>query len=92
MDLFFEILGQVAGDFALSTGTFDGILLTGDIINNNFDSFMSSQFISGFNSKLDYSELMKNIPLAVCIKPEMGLLGIFELFKKSLSVNYTQPE
>tara|TARA_B100001057_G_scaffold499848_2_gene612132 strand:+ start:1318 stop:2316 length:999 start_codon:yes stop_codon:yes gene_type:complete len=92
VDLFFEILGQVAGDFALSTGTFDGILLTGDIINNNFDSFMSSQFISGFNSKLDYSELMKNIPLAICIKPEMGLLGIFELFKKSLSFNYTQPE
>ena len=92
VDLFFEALGQVAGDFALSAGTFDGILLTGDIIKNNFDSSMSSQFISGFNSKLDYSELMKNIPIAVCIKPEMGLLGIFELFKKSLSVNYTQPE
>ena len=86
VDLFFEILGQVAGDFALSIGAFDGILLTGDLINNHLDLLKSSQFSKGFINKNDYSGLMKSIPTGVVRLSDMGLNGLLELYNREIKL------
>ena len=86
VDLFFEILGQVAGDFALSIGAFDGILLTGDLINNHLDLLKSSQFSKGFINKNDYSGLMKSVPTGVIRLSDMGLNGLLELYKREIKL------
>ena len=86
VDLFFEILGQVAGDFTLSIGAFDGILLTGDLINNHLDLLKSSQFSKGFINKNDYSELMKSVPTGVIRLSDMGLNGLLELYKREMKL------
>ena len=84
VDLFFEIFGQVAGDFALSIGAFDGILLTGDLINNHLDLLKSSKFYKGFINKNDYSELMKSVPTGVIRLSDMGLNGLLKLYKREI--------
>jgi len=76
VELFFEILGQVAGDFVLALGAMDGLLLTGDIINHYPDILKNSKFRFGFENKGDYHSLMKIIPTSLVTKSEMGLLGM----------------
>ena len=84
--LFFEIFGQGAGYFALSIGAFDGILLTGDLINNHLDLLKSSQFSKGFINKNDYSGLMKSIPTGVVRLSDMGLNGLLELYNREIKL------
>jgi glucokinase len=76
VELFFEILGQVAGDFVLALGAMDGLLLTGDIINHYPDMLKNSKFRCGFENKGDYQPLMKRIPTSLVTTSEMGLLGM----------------
>lgn len=76
VDLFFEMLGQIAGDFALAIGAFDGILITGDIVNSNIYLMQKSFFRHGFENKDNYQDLMQNIPTSLINTPEVGLLGI----------------
>lgn len=83
VDIFFEILGQVAGDFALSTGAFDGVLLVGDLVNNHIDLIHNSLFRFGFDNKDDYRNLMLSIPTGIIKKSELGLSGVFELYQES---------
>ena len=83
IDIFFEILGQVAGDFALSTGAFDGVLLVGDIVNNHIDLIHNSLFRFGFDNKGDYRNLMLSIPTGIIKNSELGLSGVFELYQQS---------
>ena len=80
VDLFFEMLGQIAGDFALAIGAFDGILITGDLINSNSHLIQESLFRFGFENKDNYQDLMQNIPTSIINIPEVGLLGIYQFY------------
>jgi len=88
VDIFFEILGQVAGDFALSTGAFDGVLLVGDLVNNHIDLIHNSLFRLGFDNKDDYRNLMLSIPTGIIKKSELGLSGVFELYQQSYKTQF----
>ena len=81
IEIFFEMLGQVAGDFALATGNFDGILITGDLINNHQSLIKNSRFRYGFDNKDNYQDLMQRIPTSLIDVSEIGLLGIYRFFK-----------
>ena len=80
VDLFFEMLGQIAGDFALAIGAFDGILITGDLINSNSHLIQESLFRFGFENKDNYQDLMQNIPTSIINIPEVGLFGIYQFY------------
>ena len=81
LDIFFEMLGQVAGDYALATGAFDGILITGDLIKNYKGLIRNSRFRYGFDNKDNYQDLMQRIPTALIDVSEIGLLGIYQFFR-----------
>ncbi len=81
IEIFFEMLGQVAGDFALATGNFDGILITGDLINNHQSLIKNSRFRYGFDNKDNYQDFMQRIPTSLIDVSEIGLLGIYRFFK-----------
>ena len=75
MSLFFEILGQVCGDIALSIGTYDGMFIGGGITQRYPQELLSSKFRSGFENKGRYRETMETIPTWLITHSNAGLLG-----------------
>lgn len=73
--LFFEALGQVAGNLALVLGAFDGVYLAGGIVKRYPDLLSSSRFRSGFENKGRHRVLMERIPTLLIQHPQPGLLG-----------------
>ncbi|MGI9200895.1 MAG: glucokinase [Woeseiaceae bacterium] len=73
--MFFEILGQVAGDFALAIGANDGIFIAGGIVPRHPDLFANSGFRAGFENKGRYRSMMENIPTRLIQHAYPGLLG-----------------
>ncbi len=75
VQLFFEILGQVAGNLALSLGAADGVYIAGGIVKRNPELIANSRFRTGFERKGRHRSLMENIPTQVILHPQPGLLG-----------------
>jgi len=75
VDLFFQVLGQVAGDLALTLGANQGIFIAGGICQRYPDYLSKSQFRQGFESKGRHSELMKKIPSWLIKRRNPGLVG-----------------
>lgn len=73
--LFFETLGQVAGNLALTLGASDGIFIAGGIARRYPETLANSRFRTGFESKGRHRSLMEKIPTQLVTYPEPGLLG-----------------
>ena len=74
-ELWFQILGQVTGDFALSIGAFDGIYLGGGILQKHQVMLVESGFRASFDDKGRHRYLMQQIPTALITYSQPGLLG-----------------
>ncbi len=75
VQLFFEVLGQVAGDLSLTLGAHDGIFIAGGIARRHPQLMLASRFRSGFESKGRYRSMMEQIPTQLIVHPQPGLLG-----------------
>lgn len=75
VQLFFEILGQVAGNLAMSLGAFDGMYIGGGIVARQPDLIINSAFRAGFERKGRHRSLMERIPTQLILHPQPGLLG-----------------
>jgi glucokinase len=73
--LFYEALGQVAGNLALALGAFDGVYLAGGIVKRYPDLLKTSNFRSGFENKGRHHSLMERVPTLLILHPQPGLLG-----------------
>jgi len=73
--LFYEALGQVAGNLALALGAFDGVYLAGGIVKRYPDLLKTSNFRSGFENKGSHRSLMEGVPTLLILHPQPGLLG-----------------
>ena len=73
--LFFEVLGQVAGDLALTLGADNGIYIAGGIAKRYPELLANSGFRSGFESKGRHRSIMERIPTQLIMHPQPGLLG-----------------
>ena len=74
-DLFFEMLGQVAGDIALALGAYQGIFIGGGICQRYPTQLAESRFRQGFENKGRHSHLMTNLPTWLITHKNPGLLG-----------------
>lgn len=83
-DLFFEVLGQVAGDIALALGANEGVFIGGGICQRYPEQLAESKFRSGFENKGRHSGLMKDIPTWLITHKNPGLLGA-SVYAKSLT-------
>jgi glucokinase len=85
--LFYEVLGQIAGNLALTLGAYDGIYLAGGILKRYPDLLKTSNFRSGFENKGHHRSLMERIPTVLILHPQPGLLGASycarELFRQA---------
>jgi glucokinase len=75
LQLFFEVLGQVAGNLALTLLATDGIFIAGGIVKRKPDLLANSRFRAGFEGKGRYRSLMEQIPTQIIMHPQPGLLG-----------------
>jgi len=73
--LFFEALGQIAGNLALALGAYDGVYLAGGILKRYPDLLKTSSFRSGFENKGHHRSLMESVPTLLILHPQPGLLG-----------------
>ncbi|MCH2096998.1 MAG: glucokinase [Pseudomonadales bacterium] len=73
--LFYEMLGQFAGDLALQLGAWSGVFLTGGVAQRAPERLAASRLRAGFENKGRHRELMKRIPTALIMHPQPGLLG-----------------
>ena len=73
--LFFEVLGQFAGDYALTIGANDGVYIAGGIVPRYPELLVNSRFRSGFESKGKHRSILERIPTQLIRHPQPGLLG-----------------
>lgn len=89
LQLFFEVLGQVAGNLALAFGATDGVYIAGGIVKRKPELLANSRFRAGFEHKGRYRSLMEKIPTQIIMHPEPGLLGAsyyaLELYRRRQS-------
>ncbi|MGD9020427.1 MAG: glucokinase, partial [Lysobacterales bacterium] len=75
VQLFFEGLGQVAGDLVLTLGAYDGVFLAGGILKRYPDLLKASDFRAGFEAKGRHRGIMEKVPLSLVLHPQPGLMG-----------------
>lgn len=75
MQVFFEILGQVAGDAALSFCAYEGIFVAGGIAQRYPELLKQSRFREGFENKGRHQSLMQKIPSWLIMNSNPGLIG-----------------
>jgi glucokinase len=73
--MFFEILGQVAGDLAMTMGAEDGVYLAGGIAKRYPELLQNSGFRNAFENKGRHRAYMERIPTLLITHDEPGLLG-----------------
>ena len=75
VQLFFELLGQVAGNVAISMSTFDGVYIAGGIAKRYPHLLLQSRFREGFENKGQHRPLMERISTRLITHDNPGLLG-----------------
>ena len=75
VELFFELLGQVAGDLALTLGAVDGVYIAGGIAKRYPEVLEKSRFRAAFESKGRRRAYMESIPTRLITYDQPGLLG-----------------
>lgn len=75
MEIFFQVLGQVAGDTALAMGAYQGIFIGGGITQRYPRQLAKSQFRAGFENKGRHRDLVEGIPTWLITHKNPGLLG-----------------
>lgn len=75
VDVFFELLGQVAGDLALTLGAVDGVYIAGGIAKRYPEVLEESRFRAAFESKGRRRSFMEHIPTRLITYAQPGLLG-----------------
>jgi len=82
LDLFIQIYGAQAGNFALTVSPRGGLYLAGGIAAKNIERFKQGQFINSFVAKGRMQSLMEKIPVHLILQPKVGLLGAQLLARK----------
>jgi glucokinase len=75
VQLFCEMMGSVAGDFALAYGALGGVFIAGGVAPNLMAHLEKSEFRRRFESKGRFEAYLRAIPSAVVVQPHAALLG-----------------
>jgi len=75
VELFCELLGSVAGDYALTYGAWDGVYLAGGLLGPLAPWIRRGRFRERFEGKGRFAQAMARVPVALITHPQPGLLG-----------------
>jgi glucokinase len=74
--LFFDFLGTVAGNLAMSLGALGGVYVAGGIVPKMREAFAASDFRAKFEAKGRYREYMASIPTWLVMEPVPAFRGL----------------
>jgi glucokinase len=77
--LFCELLGSFAGDLALTLGAWQGVLISGAMLQHFDRPMLERRVRTGFEYKGRFTPAMRNIPLETISHPHVELLGAARL-------------
>jgi glucokinase len=77
--LFCELLGSFAGDLALTLGAWQGVLISGAMLQHFDRPTLERRVRAGFEYKGRFTPAMRNIPLETISHPHVELLGAARL-------------
>ncbi len=75
MEIFTTLYGAIAGNFALSSMARGGIYLAGGIAPKIVKRLQTNSFLEAFNDKGKMRALNQQMPVAIVMNPEVGLIG-----------------
>ena len=75
LDLFFAVLGSVAGNLALTLGAHGGVYIAGGIVPRLADLAAASRLRERFAAKGRLSGFIETIPLRLILRDNLGLFG-----------------
>ena len=79
LDMFCEMLGEVAGNMALTFGAQGGIFIAGGIVSHLFDYLPRSQFRSRFDAKGRMRGYVEPIPAYLILHEDLAFIGMRSL-------------
>lgn len=82
VDMFFALLGSVAGNLALTLGALGGVFIAGGIAPALLDLLAASDFRRRFEDKGRYADYLSAIPSAVITHPTPALVGLASLLQR----------
>jgi glucokinase len=77
--LFCELLGSFAGDLALTLGAWQGVLISGAMLQHFERETLERRVRQGFEYKGRFTPAMRNVPLETISHPHVELLGAARL-------------
>lgn len=81
--LFCEVLGSFAGDLALTLGAWQGVLISGAMLQHFDRATLERRVRSGFEYKGRFTPSMRNVPVETISHPHVELLGAARLLLNS---------
>jgi glucokinase len=81
--LFCELLGSFAGDLALTLGAWQGVLISGAMLQHFDRATLERRVRSGFEYKGRFTPAMRGIPVETIAHPHVELLGAARLLLNS---------
>jgi glucokinase len=75
-NMFFELLGTVSANLALTVGAFGGVYIGGGIIPRHAERFAASGFRRRFEAKGRYGDYLKSIPTYLIVSDHPTLTGL----------------
>ncbi len=81
--LFCELLGSFAGDLALTLGAWQGVLISGAMLQHFDRPMLERRVRSGFEYKGRFTPSMRRIPVETISHPHVELLGAARLLLNS---------
>lgn len=77
--MFCELLGSFAGDLALTLGAWQGVLISGAMLQHFERDTLERRVRQGFEYKGRFTPAMRNVPLETISHPHVELLGAARL-------------
>lgn len=85
LEQFCKTLGSLAGNLALTLGSFGGVYIAGGIVPRFIEFLQNSEFRKRFEAKGRLSSFINGIPTFVITEAQPGLLGASAYIRQQLS-------
>lgn len=77
--LFSRLLGRVAGDLVLATGSWGGLYLCGGVLTSLEETVELEAFWGGLNSRTGLARRLSSVPVHHILSPEPAFIGLCQL-------------
>jgi glucokinase len=87
LDMFCSLLGDVAGNLALTFCARGGVYIAGGIVPRFADHLIRSSFRTQFERKGRYESYLRNIPTCIIVRHDASFAGLKAFFEKTMAAS-----